>query len=249
VVGMAYEELLKACGLTQNESLVYLSLLKVGKATSSIIVKEANISGGKIYETLEKLIQKGLVKSIIENGVKKFIANEPEMLIEYIKDKEKELHKKEEELEKILPQLKNLKEHDQQLENVSLIKGLRGVKPLIYKPLEKSKKIKIMGVTSKKEVQYNNFWRAWHNERIRLKKKAEIIFSDKDTDYWKFFKKLKYTKVKEMLSFTPSAILLVDENIFIFSYEKNLTCIHIKSLSISDSFYQFFEGLWNVAKD
>src|SRR3989338_5745679 len=103
---MMHGELLRACGLTQNESLVYLSLLKVWKATSSKIIKEANISGGKIYETLEKLIQKGLVKSIIENGIKNFMANEPKMLIEYIKDKEKDLHKKEEELKKILPQLK-----------------------------------------------------------------------------------------------------------------------------------------------
>lgn len=246
---MTYEELLRACGLTQNESLVYLSLLKVGKATSSKIVKEANISGGKIYETLEKLIRKGLVKSIIENGIKNFIANEPEMLIEYIKDKEKELHKKEEELEKIVPQLKNLKEHDRKLENVSLIKGLRGIKPLVYESLEKGKVIKIMGVTSKKEIKYNNFWRLWHTERVRLKKRAEIIFSDRNTDYWKFYKKLSYTKVKEILSFTPSAILLIDENIFIFSYEEELTCIHIKSLPISDSFSQFFNGLWKVAKD
>jgi len=245
---MIHEELLKACGLTQNESLVYLSLLKIGKVTSSKIVKEANISGGKIYETLEKLIQKGLVKSIIENGVKNFIANEPEMLIEYMKDKEKELHKKETELEKVLPQLKGLKEHDPKLENVSLIKGLRGIKPLVYQSLENGKTIKIMGVTSKKEVKYNNFWRLWHIERVRMKKKAEIIFSDRDTDYWKFYKKLSYTKVKEILSFTPSAILLIGEDIFIFSYEEDLTCIHIKSSSISDSFSQFFDGLWKVAK-
>src|SRR3989344_52827 len=176
---MMHGELLRACGLTQNESLVYLSLLKVGNATSSKIIKEANISGGKIYETLEKLIQKGLVKSIIEKG----------------------------------------------------------------------KTIKIMGVTSKKEGKYNDFWRTWHIERARLRKQAEIIFSDKNTDYWKFYKKLKYTKVKEILAFTPSAILLIDENIFIFSYEEELTCIYIKSKNISDSFSQFFNGLWKVAKN
>jgi len=246
---MSYEELLRACGLTQNEGLVYLSLLKLGKATSSKIIKEAKISGGKIYETLEKLIHKGLVKSVVENGVKHFMANEPEMLIEYIKDKERDLHKKEEELEKVLPQLKSLKEHDHQLENVSLIKGLRGIKPLVYESLEKGKIIKIMGVTSKKEIKYSDFWRSWHLERERLKKQAEIIFSDRDTDYWRFYKKLKYTKVKEILSFTPSAVLLIDDNIFIFSYEEELTCIHIKSKSISDSFSQFFNGLWKVAKN
>lgn len=245
---MIYEDLLKACGLTQNESLVYLSLLKIGKATSSKIIKEAKVSGGKIYETLEKLIQKGLVKSIIENNVKNFMANEPQMLIKYIKDKEKELHKKEEELKKILPQLKGLKEHQYKLETVSLIKGLSGIKPLVYESLEKGKTIKVMGVSSKKESKYNDFWRAWHIERTRLKKQTEIIFSDRNTEYWKFYKKLKYTKIKEILAFTPSAILLIDENIFIFSYEGELTCIHIKSKNISDSFYQFFNGLWKVAK-
>jgi len=243
-----YEELLKACGLTQNESLVYLSLLKVGKATGSKIVKEAGISGGKIYETLEKLIKKGLVKSIIENGVKNFMANEPEMLIEYIKEKERELHKKEEELEKILPQLKGLREHDHKLENVSLVKGFRGIKPLIYGSLEEGSVIKIMGVTSGKDVRYNNFWRAWHAERIRLRKKAEIIFSDKNTDYWRFYKKLKYTEVKEILHLTPSAILIIDSNVFIFSYEEELTCIHIKSEPISTSFSEFFDDLWRVAR-
>jgi len=246
---MVHEELLKVCGLTQNESLIYLALLKVGKATSSKIVKEANTSGGKIYETLEKLIRKGLVKSIIENGVKNFIANEPEMLIEYIKEKERELHKKEEELEKILPQLKSLKEHNHRLENVSLIKGFRGIKPLVYESLEKGKIIKIMGVTSKKDTKFNNFWRSWHIERVRLKKRAEILFSDKNTDYWRFYKKLKYTKVKEILSFTPSAILIIDNNLFIFSYEEELICIHIESESISESFSQFFDGLWKLAKD
>lgn len=246
---MVYEELLKACGLTQNESLIYLSLLKVGKATSSKIVKEAKISGGKIYETLEKLIQKGLVKSIIENGVKNFIANEPEMLIQYIKDREEELHKKEVELEKILPQLKELKEHDHKLENVSLIKGLRGISPLVYEALENGKTIRIMGVTSKKEIKYNDFWRQWHSKRVKLKKRAEIIFSDRNTDYWKFYKELSYTNVKEILSFTPSAILIIDDEVFIFSYEEDLTCIHIKSVSISYSFFQFFNGLWKVARD
>ncbi len=234
--------------MTQNESLVYLSLLKLGKATSSKIVKDAHISGGKIYETLEKLIHKGLVKSIIENGVKNFIANEPEMLIEYIKDKERELQKKENELQKILPQLKDLKEHDHHLENVSLIKGLKGIKPIVYQSLEKAKIVKIMGLTSNKEERFNNFWMTWHIERIRLKKKAKIIFSDKNTDYWRFYKKLKYTEVKEILSFTPSAILIIDNDVFIFSYEEELTCIHIKSKSISDSFSQFFDDLWKISR-
>src|SRR3989344_7253366 len=100
-----YEKLLENCGLTKNESLVYLTLLKRGKSKSGDIVKEAKISGGKIYETLYKLVEKGLVKYIEENGIKKFIANNPETLISYLQEKERTLHKKEDELKKVLPQL------------------------------------------------------------------------------------------------------------------------------------------------
>lgn len=243
-----YEELLKACGLTQNESLVYLTLLKIGKSKSGEIVKEAKISGGKIYETLYKLADKGLVKTISENNIKYFIANEPETLISYIKEKERLLHEKEEKLEKIIPELKLLKKHNKKLENVSLVKEVKGIFSLVENALDNAKEIKIMGVRSSKNVKYNNFWRNWHRRRVQLGKKAKIIFSDKNTEYWIFFRKLKYTKVKEIDNFTPSAIMIIDNNIFIFSYEEDFTCVHIISDSVTTSFSEFFNDLWKIAK-
>jgi len=243
-----YEKLLKECGLTQNESLIYLALLKIGKAKSGEIVRASGISGGKIYETLYKLIDKGLVKSVSENKVKNFIANEPSTLISYIKEKEKLLHEKEHELEKIIPELKSMRLTDKKLETVSLIKGFRGIREIIYSSLEKSKSIKIMGVTSKKDEKYNNFWMNWHRERIKLKKKAKILFSERNNEYWDFFRKSPYTELKEMLHFTPSAIMMIDDNSFIYSYDEEFTCIHILSKPISDSFSSFFDDLWAISK-
>ena len=244
-----YEELLKACGLTQNESLVYLTLLKIGRAKSGQVVKESKVSGGKIYETLYKLIDKGLVKSVSENNVKYFMANEPVALLDYIKEKEKSLHEKEEELSKILPDLELLKKKEDNLEDVSLVKGLKGISPIMYKVLENAEEIKIMGVRSSKNARFNNFWRGWHTERVSLRKKAKMIFSDRNTDYWKFYKNLSYTAVKEISHLTPSAIMVVDDNVFIFSYEEEITCIHIVSDSISVSFSLFFDDLWKIAKE
>ena|SRR3989344_4825728 len=105
-----------------------------------------------------------------------------------------------------------------------------------------------MGVNSSKEEKFNNFWMHWHKRRVSLKKKAKIIFSDKNTNYWKFFKKLRYTQVKEIIHFTPSAILIIDDDVFIFSYEDKLTCVHISTKSIAVSFSQFFDDLWKITK-
>ncbi len=242
-----YEKLLEECGLTKNESLVYLALLKLGKAKSGEIVREAGISGGKIYETLYKLVDKGVIKEVTENGVKRFISNDPKTLISYVKERQKSLESKEKELEKVLPGLNNLKNEVEQ-DSVSLIKGLRGISPLVYEKLQTAHSIKIMGIKSSKDEKYNNFWQNWHRERVRLKKEVRILFSDRDTEYWQFFKNQKYTQVKEILHPSPSAIMIIDDNSFLFSYDKDLICTHIISKPISESLSSFFEDLWRIAK-
>ncbi len=242
-----YERLLEGSGLTKNESAVYLALLQIGKSKTGEIVHEAKVSSGKIYETLEKLADKGLVKSVTENGVKHFIANDPEALLDFLKEKKREMYDKEKELEKVLPELKTLKQFDEKLETVSLLKGMRGVHPLIYGCLEKGENIRIMGIRSSKNIKYNNFWKRWHQRRLQLKKNAKLIFCDKNTDYWRYFKPMENTEVREFLSFTPSATMVVDDNVFIFSYDEDLTCIHINSKSIATSFERFFDGLWEIS--
>lgn len=243
-----YEKILYDCGLTQNEAAVYLTLLKIGKATSGEVIKEAGISSGKIYETLHKLKEKGLVKEVTENGVKRFIANDPKTLLIYLDEKAEDIKKDKTELEKIIPSLMRLKKDEEDLETVSLLKNLRGVSTLVYDALKDAKEIRIMGIRSSKNEIYNNFWRNWHRERVELGKDAKIISSDKNNDYWNFFKKLGHTKIRSIDHFSPSAIMVVDENVFVFSYENELTCIHIESAAIAESFSNFFDDLWKISK-
>ena len=105
-----YEELLKQIGLTENEAKVYEALIKIGNSTSSKIVSTAKISGGKIYETLDKLHQKGLISTSIINGVKHFQATKPESIMNFIDEQKKELLQKEEQFKKIIPQIYLLKQ-------------------------------------------------------------------------------------------------------------------------------------------
>jgi sugar-specific transcriptional regulator TrmB len=243
-----YEQFLEDTGLTKNEAAAYIALLRIGKSKSYRIIKEADISSGKVYETLHKLSEKGLVKSVVENGVKHFIANKPDALFDYLKQKEKDIHDKEQELERILPQLGTLRKIDENPEEVSIIKGLRGISPIVYESLELRQEVKVMGVRSSKDEKFNNFWKGWHRRRLELKINAKMLFSDKNTDYWRFYKKMHHTQVKETLSFSPSAVMIVGDNCFLFSYDKDFICIHIISESIAKSFTSFFDSLWNIAK-
>ncbi len=243
-----YEEFLEGTGLTKNEASVYLALLRIGKSKTGMIINESKVSSGKIYEILGKLSDKGLVKSVSENGVKHFIASSPAALVDYLKEKEQLLHIKEKELEKLLPGLEQLQKIDHNLETVSLIKGFRGISSLVYDALTNGKSIKIMGVRSSKDVKFNNFWKNWHRRRIELKKPVKMLFADKGSDYWKFFKKLPFTTVRETLAVSPSAVMIIDHQCFLFSYDDELTCIHIRSGSIAKSFTSFFDSLWDSVR-
>ncbi len=245
-----YEKPLMDAGLTQNEAKVYLALLKIGKSSSGKLVKEAAIAGGKIYETLYKLVDKGLVEVVIENGVKKFIAADAQSLLLYMEERKNKVIRETKKLAEIVPELQKIKEFQESPENVYLIKGIRGIKPLVYKVLsEGEEEAKIMGVRSSKNTTFNIFWQHWHKERVRLGKKARMLFTDRDTPYWTFFKQLSHTDIRSTpSSLSPSAIMITNDHSFIFSYDKEFTCIYVRSSSIAQSFTSFFESLWGIGK-
>ena len=245
-----YETILTAAGLTRNEAKVYLTLLKIGKCSSGKIVKAAQVAGGKIYETLYKLIDKGLVEVVIENGIKQFCASNAESILLYLKERENRIHQETEKLTQIIPEFQKLQAFHETPENVYLVKGFRGIRPLVYKAIQESvQDAKIMGIRSSKDTKFNIFWQHWHRERVRLKKKARMLFTDRNTGYWNFFKNLKVTEIKSIpTTISPSAIMIIDNQTFIFSYDLEFTCIHIRSRAIAKSFASFFDGLWEIGE-
>ena len=83
-----YEEL----GLTSSEAKVYETLVRLGKLGAGEISRESEVSYSKIYNVLDSLIGKGLVKVVPEKS-KKFVPSSPEALIELINKKQQKLEK------------------------------------------------------------------------------------------------------------------------------------------------------------
>ncbi len=251
VVCKMYENLLQNIGLTENETKTYLALLKIGQSSSSQIVNAAQVSSGKIYETLEKLFSKGLVSISKINGVKHFQASKVESLIDFIDEQKTQLEKKEEEIKHILPQLESMQFKKMQPFQSETLKGIRSIKPLIEELFQKANKpILVMGLRGTKRKVYNNFW--WHliQKYINNKKEAKYLFSENTSTYYSKIKKSTSINIKFNTGISPSAIDIVDDHILIFNYEETeLQCIHIHNKAIAQSFRTFFESLWKQAKE
>ena len=101
---MINQEFLKEIGLTKSEIKVYVALLKIGAFSSKgKIVEESKIASSKIYEVLNKLIEKGLVSTIIKNNIKHFAACSPNRIKDFLARKKEKIIEEEENINKILP--------------------------------------------------------------------------------------------------------------------------------------------------
>ena len=245
------EQLLEEIGLTRGEIKVYLTLLNIGETTTGKIIGEAQISSGKIYEILEKLIKKGLASYTIKEKTKYFSAASPNRILDYLHEKEKTIKEKELELLKELPSLLSIEKTGKKEYETNLFKGFKGIETAIFEALgELTEKDEVlaMGIISHKKIQYNILWQRWHKERINKKIICKAIFSDKNTNYYRAFKKMKFTEVKVFEGITPSAVDVMGMRVLIFTYGEEASCLSIKNPEIAQSFKTFFETMWKNAE-
>ncbi|MEW5897231.1 MAG: helix-turn-helix domain-containing protein [Nanoarchaeota archaeon] len=245
------EKLLEEIGLTRGEIVVYTTLLKLGETTTGKIVEEAQISSGKIYEILEKLIKKGLVSYIIKEKTKYFSAASPNRILDYLHEREEDLKNKAEELKKELPVLINL-EKSKTKQETRLFRGMRGFQTAIFEALDALKsddEVLGMGIITTKSTTYNIVWKKWHAQRIKRKIKCRMIFSDKKSEYYKHFLKMPHTKVKVLTGVTPAAVDVMGDRVLILTHGKEPSVLSIINSEIAQSFTSFFNSLWNIAKE
>src|SRR3989344_5880538 len=123
------QETLEKLGLTKNESKVYLALLDLGLTSSKNIINKTNLHRQIVYDSLNLLIEKGLVSYIIQANRKYFKVNDPKNFLEYFNKKQEEIEREKEEFKKILPKLeiKQVKEE----QGATVYEGNKGIKSLL----------------------------------------------------------------------------------------------------------------------
>ena len=157
---------LEKIGLTHNESIIYISLLKLGLTTANHIVKESDLHRSRVYDGLESLQRKGLASSVIKDYKKYFQAVKPEKLLDYLDEQKASI-------KAYIPSLKDIEGLKREEITASIFKGKEGLKTIYSEMLKEGKDVYIIGakglIFSELEYFIPNF------ERERLKKKMKWI--------------------------------------------------------------------------
>lgn len=245
-------ELLQEIGLTRSEVNVYLALLELGSSTTGPIVDKSGASSSKIYEILERLIKKGLVNYVHEGNTKHYEAANPERIVDYLEEKEKQISKQKQEVSSILPELKLKQTLSKHKSDAAIYRGMKGLETVFYETTDTLKKgdtIYVSGVPKRSEA-VNRFFIKWNKYREKKGIWSHIIFDESARDDPQTFPENSPNTLMKFFPAeveTPAAINIFNDRVVIFpsETEREPLLIVIKDQDVVKSFRAQFDIQWN----
>ena len=237
-----YEAELKELGLTDNEIKIYLALLQHGTLNPTKLAEKTGLHRSYVYDTLERLLERGIVNTVLVNNKKNYQAVDPKVLREIFELKLRHL-------DNILPKLNDLFKSVKEETRIELHRGKRVYKTLIkdlVANLKKNDTVYLLGVDESILETVEPIYLKQYFTIIKEKNIQEKIIIAKGG---KKFKEpnLEYRELDpEYLGDTTIIIYQPKVSIFIRGNPHYL--ITIESQKVANTYKKQFELLWGIAK-
>jgi sugar-specific transcriptional regulator TrmB len=249
---MELEGLLNQAGLSPGESKVYLSLVELGLTTVGPIVAKSGVSTSKVYSILSRLIKKGLVSSIVNEGVKQFKAEDPTQLIEFVNKKESELEEVRKNLEKNLSYIFEKIQSSEKQAVTTVYEGFKGMKTVFDQALKELKKgdtFYVNGVSESTE-EIRTYFLHFYKQQIKMGFNVKSIF-DESARYKAKERENKLFESRFLPKgiITPATIVVYHNKTILSVGNSNyIITILINNKEIANSFKENFNAMWKLAK-
>lgn len=244
------EKELQELGLSKNESAIYLFLLKHGESTSGPIIKGTRIANSRVYESINNLLAKGLITYNMQKNGKHFNAVNPSKL----KELEEERMRK---VEFLLPSLRQMISKEKSNTLTAIYEGFEGFKTAFNRIIEDCPEKETIYIIGFSEQPYANeslrtFLANMNLKSAKKKQNLKILMDAKSKPtLGRDRKKEKFTRVRYMPQgyISPIAVDVFQDYTYMFLWEEKPFVFMIKNSQIAQSFKQYFNFLWNLAKE
>lgn len=238
------QNFLESIGLKEKDREIYLALLELADASVLQISLKTKIKRPTVYDSLRRLLDKGLITSYIERGKRRFSAENPAKIKNVIEGMLLAV-------DKILPELqKNWEPHS--ISKVRIYEGSEGLKKLAEEALQcKEKMIYSIGSA---EIARTALGTNIGFTRRRVKNK---IFSKnlriKNEPHKKDYLERQQEELREVrflpesIKF-PALINIFDNKIAVSASQKEMVGFLIESDDFSEAMKTIFGLLWNLAE-
>jgi len=238
------KQILLEYGLDQKETEVYVCLLTNGASSSQSISKSTSILRQSTYDILNKLILKGIVTSVSENGTTLFVAQKPQILLEILEEKKMSISK-------IIPFLNGLNQNSPSV-FAEQLKGMKGLKSLYDDFLLSKETIYTIQPQIPEAVLKEYFVRNFLTKRAENKIAIKILRANIVTQFQKEIitdsKKYREVKLLSLLDQFESHLVIYGDKVVLMDYGQSLSGVRITNKVFAHSLKLMFNILWNQAR-
>jgi sugar-specific transcriptional regulator TrmB len=239
---------LEKIGLTKQQIEVYTKLLEIGPSQINKIIKYLDIPRVSCYDTLNRLIGKGLVTFVKINKIRNYESISPDKLLELAKENEESAKENRQNIEQILPLIKNIQNKNKEDSDATIYKTKQGIKSIFEDILREKKEMWSLG-TGEGFFQMTEYIDLWNKRRKREKIHIKIIFNNDLKN--KKMMPIPLAEIKYLpKEFTNnSALFIYGTKVVNIIWSK--TCpfaFVINSKEVSESYKNYFNMMWKIAK-
>lgn len=116
-----YTDIFQQLGLSKNESRIYESLISDGELSVGQISQKSRVHRRNVYDSINRLLEKGLVFEILQGQENRYQAVGPNKLMEFIEEKQTLLSR-------VMPSLEKLYRDVPRQQRVFIYRGIEGWK-------------------------------------------------------------------------------------------------------------------------
>lgn len=241
------EQALREVGLSEREAKCYLALLELGQSTVGPIAAKTRIQHAKIYQTLEKLIDKGLVSYVIKSKTKNFSAQNPKHLVNLLKEKERAI-------EDILPELNAKQAFSKEKQIATVYEGYKAIKAMYESVLDELDRKGYYYVFAFKDEYGSNplAARFLRNVHMRLaEKKVEdrmIAHRFIKNEILQNYSGIRNMKIRFSNTDVPLGLMVINDRVINWTWGERPTAVEIVSKQIAQHYKKFFLEMWEQSK-
>jgi sugar-specific transcriptional regulator TrmB len=230
---------LKTLGLAPGEIKTYEAILISGIATINIIHEKTGIERRGIYDTINKLIKKGLIAYIVEDGKRTYHIAPPSKLQEEANKIKEDLTK----FESLMPDIQKIYEAEKPEIGLEAFRGIEGIKS-IWEDMLNYKEIRWIGSGNYMPSQHPIFFKHWNTKRKEKKIKSLHLFRKeirskviKDAGDAKF--------LPEEFSGNPTVTCIYGNKVVNFLFSGDFFAFVIESKELADNYRRYHKYLWD----
>jgi predicted DNA-binding transcriptional regulator len=241
----AIRPLLLRIGLDEKEVEVYLALLSLKVARASAVAKAAKQERSHVYLLLRNLEEKGLVSEIERGKVIHFIAEPPERLLQFVENREQELHSLKPLILGSLPILSSLTKPLVGTPRVTTLRGMEGMRQLYRDALSHE----ICGIFNPEALFKTcggNIVTSLFGASAKLRGRDLLVQSAAAMQYIREVPPSEDYQIRLLPKNTQFDLdaMLFEDTLALFAHDNEGTIIRMENKNISDAFRAWFEILW-----